>query len=159
MPAPPTGWDISPVGIDCKLYYSVAFATPTRIEVPRAIDVTLGMTKNKAELKSRLTKFIPKRGTLYETTLEFGYRYKRGTDSIFTALRGSFFTGTKLIFWVMDGDVTLTGCQGLVLPGEVFDFPSDENLEDGKVYNIGIDFAEYYESNVLIEPQWFIQTT
>lgn len=153
MPATPV---LSPLGLDCKLYYSTTFATPTRVLIERAINVSQPASKGKAELNSRMTRFKPKRPTLREVGLDFGYRYIRSTDAVFTALRGSFLTDTPLVFWVLDGLVADTGTQGWAFPGQVFDFPIDQQLEDGMVLNLGIDYVEYYESSVLIEPQWYV---
>ena len=160
MPAAPTGWSpLAPLGIDCKLYYSLAFASPTRIEITRAINVTQPMSKGKAELNSRLTRWKPKRPTLREIGLDFGYRYTRGTDTVFAALRDSFLNDTNLVFWVLDGSDQVIGAQGMVFPGQVFDFPTDQQLEDGQVVNIGIDFAEHYESSAIVTPSWYVQAS
>jgi hypothetical protein len=159
MPAAPAGWSpLAPLGIDCKLYTSPTFATPTRTEVTRAINVTQPMSKGKAELTSRLTRWKPKRPTLREVALDFGYRYTRGTDAVLAALRDSFLNDTNLIFWVLDGSDQVIGAQGLVFPGQVFDFPIDQQLEDGQIINIGVDLAEHYESTTLVNPSWFVQT-
>lgn len=159
MPAAPAGWSpLAPIGLDCKLYTSPTFATPTRTEVVRAINVTNPVSKGKAELNSRLTRWKPKRPTTREIGLDFGYRYTRGTDAVFTALRDSFLNDTNLIFWVVDGDITFIGCQGFVFPGQVYDFPIDQQLEEGQIINFGVDLTEHYETSALVNPSWFIQT-
>ena len=147
---------LSPTGLDCKLYYSTSFASPTRVEITRAINVSQAVAKGKADVNSRMTRFKPKRPTTKEVALDFGYRFIRGTDAVLAALKGSFLSDTTLVFWVMDGDITLTGTQGWVFPGQVYDFPIDQQLEDGMTLNMGIDFTEFYESSVLIEPQWYV---
>lgn len=156
--APPAGWAVAPLGLDCKLYVSDSFGTPTpsRTLISRAINVTNPTTKGKAELLSRMSKWKAKRPTLREIGLDFGYRYTRGTDTVLAGLRTSFLSDAVKIFWVMDGDIGIIGTQGWVFPGIVFDFPIDQQLEDGQVIDIAVDLAEYYESNVLIEPQWFV---
>ena len=160
MPAAPAEWSpLAPLGIDCKLYYSTTFATPTRIEITRAINVTQPMSKGKAEINSRQTRWKPKRPTLREIGLDFGYRYTRGTDTVFAAMRDSFLNDTNLVFWVLDGSDQVIGAQGMVFPGQVFDFPVDQQLEDGQVVNIGIDLAEHYESSALVNPSWYVQAT
>jgi hypothetical protein len=40
----------------------------------------------------------------------------------------------------------------------VFDFPIDQQLEDGQVVNIGVDLAEHYETSTLVNPSWFVQS-
>lgn len=156
--APPAGWNVSPVGIDCRLFYSTSFGTPTRVEIPAAIDITEPNTRNRAELKSRASKWAFDRGTTRRQELEFGYRYRRGTDAVFTALRQAFEAETTLLWWILDGPVNFTGTQGKVFPGQIFDFGTDEPLEDGKVFNISIGLVEYYETTTLILPQWFTVT-
>jgi hypothetical protein len=159
MPAAPAGWSPqAPLGIDCKLYYSTTFGTPTRIEITRAINVTVPVSKGKAELPSRLTRYKSKRPTLKEIGLDFGYRYTRGTDTVFAALRDSWLNDTNLVFWILDGSDQVIGAQGFVFPGQVFDFPIDQQLEDGQIINIGVDLAEHYESSTLVNPSWFVQS-
>ena len=153
--APPAGWEVSPVGIDCRLFYSTSFGTPTRIEIAKAIDITEVNTRNKAELKSRASEWAFDRGTTRRQELEFGYRYKRGTDAVFSALRAAQAAGTTLIFWILDGPANFIGTQGKVFPGQIFDFGNDEPLEDGKVINCSVSLVEHYESTTLILPQWF----
>lgn len=153
--APPAEWGVSPVGIDCRLFYSTTFATPTRLEIPRAIDITENTTRNRAELKSRLSTWAMDRATTRRQELEFGYRYRRGTDAVFAALRQAFEAQTTLVWWILDGPANFIGTQGKVFPGQIFDFGNDEPLEDGKVFNISIGLVEYYESTTLILPQWF----
>ena len=153
--SPPTGWDVSPVGIDCKLFYSTSFGTPTRVPITRAIDITENNTRNRAEVKARMSEFVFDRATTRRQELEFGYRYKRGTDAVFAALRAAFEAKTTLIFWILDGPDNWIGTQGKVFPGQIFDFGNDEPLEDGKIINISIGLVEYYESTTLILPQWF----
>lgn len=159
MPAAPAGWSPqAPLGIDCELYYSTTYATPTRIKIARAINVTVPVSKGKAELPSRLTRYKSKRPTLKEIGLDFGYRYTRGTDAVFAALRDSWLNDTNLVFWILDGSDQVIGAQGFVFPGQVFDFPIDQQLEDGQVINIGVDLSEHYESSALVNPSWFVQS-
>lgn len=153
--SPPAEWGVSPVGIDCRLFYSTSFGTPTRVEIPRAIDITENTTRNRAELKSRLSTWAMDRATTRRQELEFGYRYRRGTDAVFAALRQAFEAQTTLVWWILDGPANFIGTQGKVFPGQIFDFGNDEPLEDGKVFNISIGLVEYYESTTLILPQWF----
>lgn len=153
--APPAGWDVGVVGIDCKLYYSTAFTAPTRIEITNAVDITENTVRNRAELKSRLTTWAFDRATTRRQELEFGYRYRRGTDAVFTALRQAFEAQTTLLFWILDGPANFIGTQGKVFPGQIFDFGNDEPLEDGKVFNVSVGLVEFRESTTLILPQWF----
>lgn len=148
---------IPPIGQECMLYYSTSFATPTHVLIAKAIDVSLpSITKTKVAVPSRMSKWNGKRGGLRELTLEFGYRYERGTDTVLAALRASFLDDTPLVFWVLDGAINTAGSQGFVFPGQVFDFPIDQQLEQGQQINIGVEFTHYRESNNLVLPAWHV---
>jgi hypothetical protein len=125
------------------------------VPITRAIDITETNVRNKAEIKSRASEWIFDRGTTRRQELEFGYRYKRGADTIFAALRAAQLAGTTLIWWILDGPDNWIGAQGKVFPGQIFDFGNDEPLEDGKIINCSVSLVEHYESSTLILPQWF----
>lgn len=146
----------SSLGYLCKLYYnSATHATPTWVEVKRAKDVSVPLSKDEADTSRRESKWKFSKGAQREGALEFGYQYKSGADTVFDMLLDSFLNGTAVQFAVMDGDITASGNQGLRAFMEVFDFPHDEPLADGVVYNIGLKLTDHEESSALVEPDWY----
>lgn len=145
------------VGQEAKLYRNTGtHATPTWVEMKRAIDVSITSTKDKADTSRRESSVKRQKGAMKDLGIEFGYRYKRGTDADWDALWDSFWNGTPIEFAVMDGDIGTTGNKGLLMYCEVFDFPSDEPLSESKTYNVGVAPTDYEEADVLIEPEKYV---
>jgi hypothetical protein len=152
-------------GKDCFLYYSTAYDTPSLILIAQAVDVSQpGITKGKVAVPSRDAQgWNPKLAGLKEMNLEFGYLYEADVDdddpdTVFTALRNAYLNDTPLVFYVMDGSATLSGnhAEGWRFPGIVFDFPTSEELESGKTYDIGVEFTRMRDgSDALILPDWY----
>ena len=152
-------------GKDCFLYYSTAYDKPSLILIAQAVDVSQpGITKGKVAVPSRDAQgWNPKLAGLKEMNLEFGYLYEADVDdddpdTVFTALRNAYLNDTPLVFYVMDGSATLSGnhAEGWRFPGIVFDFPTSEELESGKTYDIGVEFTRMRDgSDALILPDWY----
>lgn len=144
------------IGLDAVLAYNTnTHASPTWVEITRAKDVSAPATKNEATLSSRASRFEYKKGALVSLSLEFGYSYKRGTDSVWTALSGSFLSNTAIEFWIGDDTITLVGAKGMRFYGEVMEFPYDQPLEDGMTYNVTVKPTPYYVTGALIEPDLY----
>ncbi|MEL7264482.1 MAG: hypothetical protein AAFP69_06735, partial [Planctomycetota bacterium] len=127
------------IGKDCFLYYSTDFDTIAWTLIAHARDVNSPLTKNKIALPDRAAKgWNPKAGGLKEIGVEFGYLYQSGSDAVFDVLMDSFLNDTVLYFFVADGPVADPNwsAQGFRFPGQVFDYPHDEALEDGVTYNV-----------------------
>jgi hypothetical protein len=145
-------------GLDCALYYSTAFASPTRILIAEAIDVSLTIAKGKIDAMSRASKWKAKLPGMREISLSFGYNYQGDPgDSVFAALRAAFLADTPLIFWVMDNVVEApgpAGSQGFAFPAMIFDFPIDQALESANKVDIGVDLVRFKETGALVNPTW-----
>lgn len=145
------------IGAEAVLCYNTGtHATPTWVVVTRAKDVSMNASKSKGEISSRASRFKYKRGALKELSLELGYLYRRGTDSVWTMLNDSFVNGTINEFWVGDGTITLTGAKGWRFYGEVNEFSYEQPLEDADVFKVVIDPAPYYVSSAIVEPDVYI---
>lgn len=146
---------MSKVGKDCFLYYSTSYATPTRVLIAEAQDVSLTLGKTKVDIMSRASTWKAKAAGLKELTMTFGYQYKGGADTVFDALFAAYMDDTPLVFWALDDAAATTGAQGIVFPGLIFDFPIDQGLEAGVKFDIGVEFTRKVESSALVEPDWF----
>lgn len=150
-------------GKDCFLYYSTAWVTPTLVLVAQAVDVSMGINKSKVAVPSRdAGGWNPKLAGLKEMTVEFGYLYEADPgdddpDTVFAALRDSFLNDTVLVFYVMDGSCTLASnhAEGFRMPGIVFDFPTNEELESGKMFDIGVELTRWNDGTALRLPEWY----
>ncbi len=145
------------IGAEAVLSYNTGtHASPVWVTITRAKDVSMNATKSTGEVSSRSSRFKFKRGALKELALEFGYQYRRGTDTVWTMLNDSFVNGTINEYWVGDGAITLTGAKGWRFYGEVNELSYEQPLEDAEVYNVKVDPAPFYVSSALVEPDVYV---
>lgn len=147
------------IGQECKAYYnSGTHAAPSWVEIKRGVDFTLNLGKGEAETSRRESGWEFKRGALKQASVDFGYRYKRGVDTVFDALFDSWANGTAVEFAIMDQIITASGAQGLRAFCEVFSSNMDQPLADGVVVQITASPTDHEEAAALIEPDWYIVT-
>lgn len=148
---------IGTVGKNCKLYYSVAYTSPTWVMIKQAINVDLPtITKGTVDVMSRESLWKAKAGTLKEIQLQFGYLHNNSSDAVYAALLDSFVADTVLTFAVMDGAIATSGSSGWRFPGIVTALTMTEELEGVRTFAVTVDYARKLDgSNVLIEPDWY----
>jgi len=141
-------------GLECHAYYnSATYTTPTWVEMKRLQDVAVAKGKSAADMKSRLSKFMYKRGVFKEVSLTAGYLYKAGADTVRDALQASYLLGTPMDMLILDDLVTETGASGIRLYVEVFKFDDDQAMENGMSIAIEASPVMVYDgSGDLIEP-------
>lgn len=144
----------SSIGQAGKLYYnSGTNASPVWVEIKRAKDVSIPLTKGEADVSRRESAWEMFIGALKSVGLTFGYQHKRGTDTVRTALLESFVNGTPMQFAAMDQDITADGAFGVKFYGEVMEFPLDQPLKDGQTVACAVKATEFEEpAGTLIEP-------
>lgn len=146
-------------GQECKLYYNTGtHASPVWVEVKRAIDVSVDLSKGEADGSRRESDWKRTRGSLKDFGVDFGYRYKPGVDAIFDDLWDSFMDSTPIEVFVADGDVEDEGTQGPRAYVEVMGMPIDQNLEETAVINIAAKLTDWEEASALVEPDWYVVT-
>lgn len=144
------------VGHETKLYYnSGTNATPTWVLIKRGKDVSVPFDKSRADVSRKESKWKKERGAQLELGLEFGYVYKAGTDTVWTALLDSALNGTALEFAIMDGLITASGARGWRAYYEVMGFPTEEPLTDAKTYQVTCAHTDHEEAGALIEPSMY----
>src|SRR5512136_2388869 len=90
------------VGKDCKLYLNTGtHATPTWVEVKKAINVSANLGKGEADVSARFSGWKLTKGALKELEITFTYRHKRGTDTVFDSLLSAYLNDTPREFAVM----------------------------------------------------------
>lgn len=147
----------SKVGHECKLYYnSGTHASPTWVEVKRAIDVSVALSKGEAEASRRESKWKLSRGGLKELGVDFGYRWKPGGDTVFDALWDSFLNGTAVEVYVADGDAATNGTEGIRGFIEVMEMPYEQGLEETQTINVAAKLTDWEEASALVEPDWYV---
>lgn len=144
------------VGLDAVLAYnSGTHGSPTWVTVARAKDVSLKAPTGEATLNSRASKFEFTKATLIKLSLEFGYLYRRGTDSVFTALQAAHAARTPIEFWVGDDLITLTGAKGWRFYGALLMADYDQPLEDGMTYSFSAKPHPLYVTSALVDPDFY----
>lgn len=156
------------IGKDCVLAtFDVAdWATPTYAAVVNAKNVSQpGVSKNSVSLASRGSQGWDLKGSgLKSMDLQFEYLYESEDDTLET-FRDSFINDTKIGFAVLDGpadgefpvgtpDDEVYDVQGWKFIGEVFEFPTAEELEEGKTFDIKVELSRYKLSGTLLLPTW-----
>jgi hypothetical protein len=144
------------VGKDCKLYYNTGtHAAPSWVLMGRVRDVSVPLSKGEADVSRRESGWRLTKGALKENGLEFGYVYKSGTDTVFDMLLDSFLNDTAVEYAVMDDLITESGAQGLRCFMEVFEFPYDQALEEGQIFNVSLKGTPVEEASTLVQPDWY----
>lgn len=149
----------SRVGHECKLYYNTGtHASPTWVEVKRAVDVSVGLSKGEADASRRESDWKLTRGGLKDLSVEFGYRWKPGGDTVFDAIWDSFVNNTAVQVYVADGDVGTADTEGIRGFVEVMENGYDQGLEETQLFNVSAKLTDWEEASALVEPDWFVTT-
>jgi len=144
------------VGIDCRMFRNTgAWDTPTLVDVDNIRDVTKSQEWATAEFKTRAKKHVRKKRTLLTRALEFQLEHnpdEATNNANFEAVRDAF-EDREAIFelYVLDGDVAVTGNQGLHAEFIVTKFERAEPLEDAVIYDVSLDLAVSEH-----DPEWHV---
>jgi hypothetical protein len=143
------------LGKDCHLYYnSATHASPTWVEIKKAINVKYKIGKGEAEVTSRETSWKLTKGGLKELEVTFNYRKKQGTDTVFAFLQAKAISGDAAEFWVADGPQAEVGVQGPRAFCEVISLDGSQELENAEEVEFALKPTYHEETNVLVEPDW-----
>jgi len=145
-------------GHSMKLYRNTGtVATPTWSEVAEVGDVSIAdLTRGLAELKRRGSNFTKNLASLIQS-IAIEFRLHHGMDATtFDALRANFFNGTIEEWAVMNGDISVSGNEGLRVPVIVENFPWDQPLEDVSGHDVRLAIAYMEEpAGTEIDPAWY----
>ncbi|TWU17990.1 hypothetical protein [Allorhodopirellula heiligendammensis] len=156
------------IGKDCVLasFPISGWASPVYSTVENAKNVSQpGVTKNMISLMARSSGGWDLKGAGFKSMdLQFGYLYET-EDTVLAMLRDSYVNDTIIGFAVLDGpsdgvhpEGTDAGdaydVEGWKFAGMVSEFPTGEELEEGKTYDIKVDAARYKLSGTLLLPTW-----
>lgn len=146
------------IGLNCVLAYNTGtHASPTWVTISRAKDVNIPLTRNEATISSRDSVYSYTKSGLLNVSIEFGYNYKRGSDSVWTALQANAVAAdpTPIEFWAGDDLITLVGAKGRRFYGNVTEFSQDQPLEDGVVQRVVVKPTPYYVSGTRVDPDLY----
>ncbi len=140
------------LGLDAKLYRNTGtYAAPVWVEMPNVRDVTLNLETGEADVTTRGNSgWRATVATLKNGSVEFQMVWDTA-DAGFTAIQQAYFNNTTIEFAVMDGDITISGNQGLRATMGVTNFSRKEGLEDAITVDVSIKPA--YAANA---PEWMV---
>lgn len=137
---------------------SGSHGTPVWDEICNVGDVNVSdFSRGLAELKRRCSQYIKNLPALIQSiTVEFSMIHGVNPTT-FNAMFDDFINGTPVEYAIMDGDITLDGTQGLMLPALVQKFPWNQPLEDVSAHDVGLAIA-YMEDGGgnEIDPEWLV---
>ena len=119
------------LGLDAKLYRNTGTpGSPTWVEMTNVKDLTLNLEASEADVTTRGNAgWRATLAALKDASIEFEMVWDT-EDAAFTAIKDAFFGSTSVEFAVMDGDITVTGSQGLQAVMSITNFSRSEPLEE-----------------------------
>jgi len=138
------------IGMEGKLYRNSGdYLTPVWVELPNVKDLTLTLEKGEADVTTRGNAgWRATVGTLKEGSIEFEMVWDTD-DPSFNAIKDGYFLDTPLEMAVMDGDVVVSGSEGLRASFAVTSFSRSEPLEEAMSVSVNLKVA-YAEH----APEW-----
>jgi TP901-1 family phage major tail protein len=138
------------LGLDAKLYRNTGtYATPVWDEITNVRDVTLNLEAGEADVTTRGNNgWRATVATLKDGSIEFEMVWD-SADTDFTAIRDAFLNKTAVEMAVLDGDVLITGSQGLRASFMVTSFSRNEPLEEA--ITVSVTMKPTYSAN---PPEW-----
>jgi len=140
------------LGLDAKLYRNTGtFPAPVWDEIKNVKDVTLNLEAGEADVTTRGNAgWKATVATLKDGSVEFEMVWDTA-DTDFAAIRDAFLNKTPIDLAVLDGDVTITGTQGLRADFMVTKFTRSEPLEEAITASVTV--KPTYSPNA---PSWMI---
>lgn len=143
-------------GLDCKLYYnSATHASPTWVEITRAIDTNWSIDVDEADQSSRSSRFKKSNTAQVGIELSFTYRKKQGTDTVFAALQAAAIAGTAMEFWMADAASTETGAQGPRAYCKVFAMGGAQALANAEEVDFTCKPTYFEVTGTELDPDWY----
>lgn len=139
------------LGMNAKLYRNTgSYGTPVWNEIPNVRDLTLNLETSEADATTRAnagweaTVTALKRGSI-----DFEMVWDTADDD-FTAIKDAYFNNTSIDIAAMDGDIAVSGKQGLRAVFAVSGFSRQEPLVD--VLKVNVTIKPTYSAN---PPIWY----
>lgn len=130
----------SKLGLECKVYQNtgvVGGGSPTWVERTNVQDVTIGLTKDSADMSTRgAGGFAQERATLRHLDVTLKILYDP-TDAFYSALYTAFMSNTTYVdLALMDGAIATVGSKGWRATFDVFDFKENQPLKEGATVDV-----------------------
>ena len=125
------------LGMEAKIYYDPAgVANGNWTELGNVKDVTLNLETGEADVTTRANQgWRATVATLKEGSVEFEMIWDTN-DPGFSAIKDAYFNNTPIGFAVMDGDIAVSGSQGLQADFSITNFSRSEPLEEAVTVSV-----------------------
>ena len=145
------------VGKDAGAYYSTGtYATPVWVEIKGAMDVSVNLGKNTAEVASREISWSLVAPGLKTASVEVGYLHSNAADPVFDALLDMYIADTVTdMFFSDDNGTPNAGDQGLRAHFICTDMSQDQELEGAIQYTFTFEPTRFDDSGTLRNPEWY----
>ena len=140
------------LGLSAKIYRNTGtYATPVWNEIKNVKDLTLTLETGEADVTTRGNAgWKATVATLKDGSIEFEMVWDTADDD-FGAIRDTFLNRGAMEFAVMDGDITVSGSQGLRATCMVTNFSRNEALEEA--IKVSVTVKPTYSVN---PPAWVV---
>ena len=146
-------------GKRARLYYDDGWTdgsdpgTPTWSLIKPTVDLAFAGTKGEADVSSRESDWMLRDGALKDGSITFGYRPRKGADSIYDKLIDSWQNDTPVLVSIWDQDESIVGAKGWQMVIVVFELNEDYPHTDGALVNVSMSpFPGVDASGNIIEP-------
>ncbi len=140
------------LGLNAKLYRNTAtWVAPVWVEIGNVRDLTLNLETAEADVTTRTNNgWRATVATLKDASIEYEMVWDT-TDANFTAVKDAFLANSFIDFNVLDGDILVSGNQGLRAEMMISTFSRNEALEDA--LKATVNAKPTFSVNA---PVWFI---
>lgn len=144
-------------GIDHYMYYnSASYASPTLALICSIEDVSLTLSLNLADFKSRCTLWDRKIASTF-MPLEASVKLQRhAVKANFDRFRADFLSKRIREYFFLDGPSNYNGSEGIRGHMLISEFPIAEPLEDISTVDMKLVLGYWEESSAPVDPAWYV---
>jgi hypothetical protein len=140
-------------GFECALYYKNGAAW---VEIKNAKDVSLPDSTEAIDVSARYSPAKKYIAGMSDGSIEFGYQYIKGTDTVFDALQDHYLTREPIEVAAADGDITTTGTVYSRDWYVITKFERTEELGGSRVYSVTLQPTVIFESGAIVERSFHV---
>jgi hypothetical protein len=147
-------------GFECKLYYNSANAGQNAqwVEIKNAKDVNLPDSVEAIEASARYSGSKRYIAGLFDGSVEFGYQYIRGTDSVFEELQDRYLNREPIEIAAADNDIETAGAVYSRDWYIITKFERTEELGGTRIYNVTLQPTVVFLNGQIVERSFHTAT-
>lgn len=130
-------------GIEAFEYLNTGtYASPTWARISRVEDVDLPDERETGELRIKGSDDVKTLVGPRKRSIAFRYKYKKGTDAIFTALQTAYTNKSIVDYMALDGAADVDGSKGHRGPYKVTKFSQSRPMVNPLEYDVELQVAD-----------------